>query len=86
MKINRFSFEDGYKEVKDIKPTFKDIELVFYDPEKKSFLFGDSPDTMKFNKVLEQYGDKQVLGVVDYYDTHTTSITINIKKKKVMGL
>lgn len=83
MKIVRFIYGDGYKEVKDIKPTFKDIELVFYNSDQKNFLFGDSPDTIKFDKVLEQYGNKQVLGIVDYYDTYTTSITINTGTKKV---
>lgn len=86
MKIVRFTYEDGYKKVKDIKPTFKNIELVFYNSDQKNFLFDDSPDTIKFDKVLEQYGDKQVLGIVDYYDTYTTSITINTGTKKVMRL
>lgn len=83
MKRVRFTYEDGYKKVKDIKPTFEDILLTYCYPEEKRFSLGDTPDSVKFDKVLEDYGDKQLLVLTDYYDARVSVITINMGNIKI---
>lgn len=76
---NSHELVDGVKGilVKDFNPKYKTIELL---ESKEMFPFGifvSKPiGLFKFKKVKKAYGDRKIISVMDFNDTHTTSIAI----------
>lgn len=65
--------------VKDFIPKYKTIELI---ESREVFPFGKPIGLFKFEKVKKDYGDRKILSVMDFNDTHTTSIAIEMRKDK----
>lgn len=63
--------------VEDFNPKYKTIELV---ESREVFPFGKPIGLFKFEKVKKYYGDRKILSVMDFNDTHTTSICIEQKR------
>ena len=63
--------------VKDFNPKYKTIELI---ESREIFPFGKPIGLFKFEKVKKDYGDRKIISVMDFNDTHTTSISIEQKK------
>lgn len=63
--------------VKDFNPKYKNIELI---ESRKIFPFGMPIGLFKFEKVKKDYGDRKIVSVMDFNDTHTTSIAIEVLK------
>lgn len=59
--------------VKDINPKYSTIELVEI---KEAYPFAHAVGLLPFKKVKKDYGNRKVLSVMDFNDTHTTSIII----------
>lgn len=59
--------------VKDFNPKYKTIELI---ESREIFPFGKPIGLFKFEKVKKDYGDRKIVSVMDFNDTHTTSIAI----------
>ncbi len=64
--------------VKDFNPKYKTIELI---ESREIFPFGMPIGLFKFEKVKKYYGDRKITSVMDFNDTHTTSISIEQKNK-----
>ncbi len=64
--------------VEDFNPKYQTIELI---ESRKIFPFGMPIGLFKFEKVKKYYGDRKIFSVMDFNDTHTTSICIEQKKK-----
>lgn len=63
--------------VKDFIPKYKTIELI---ESREIFPFGKPIGLFKFEKVKKDYGDRKIISVMDFNDTHTTSIAIEVLK------
>lgn len=63
--------------VKDFNPKYKTIELI---ESREIFPFGKPIGLFKFEKVKKNYGDRKIVSVMDFNDTHTTSIAIEVLK------
>lgn len=63
--------------VKDFNPKYKTIELI---ESIEIFPFGKPIGLFKFEKVKKDYGDRKIVSVMDFNDTHTTSIAIEVLK------
>lgn len=63
--------------VKDFNPKYKTIELI---ESRKIFPFGMPIGLFKFEKVKKYYVDRKICSVMDFNDTHTTSIAIEVLK------
>lgn len=63
--------------VEDFNPKYKTIELI---ESREIFPFGVPIGLFKFEKVKKDYGDRKIVSVMDFNDTHTTSISIEQKK------
>lgn len=63
--------------VKDFNPKYKTIELI---ESREIFPFGMPIGLFKFEKVKKDYGDRKIVSVMDFNDTHTTSIAIEVLK------
>jgi hypothetical protein len=63
--------------VKDFNPKYKTIELI---ESREIFPFGMPIGLFKFEKVKKYYGDRKIVSVMDFNDTHTTSIVIEVLK------
>ena len=63
--------------VKDFNPKYKTIELI---ESREIFPFGKPIGLFKFEKVKKDYGDRKIISVMDFNDTHTTSIIIEQKR------
>lgn len=63
--------------VKDFNPKYKTIELI---ESREIFPFGKPIGLFKFEKVKKDYGDRKIVSVMDFNDTHTTSIVIEVLK------
>jgi hypothetical protein len=63
--------------VKDFNPKYKTIELI---ESREIFPFGKPIGLFKFEKVKKDYGDRKIVSVMDFNDTHTTSIAIEVLK------
>lgn len=63
--------------VKDFNPKYKTIELIEI---REIFPFGKPIGLLKFEKVKKDYGDRKIVSVRDFNDTHTTSIAIEVLK------
>ena len=63
--------------VKDFIPKYSTIELI---ESREIFPFGKPIGLFKFKKVKKDYGDRKIVSVMDFNDTHTTSIAIEQKK------
>lgn len=63
--------------VKDFNPKYKTIELI---ESREIFPFGKPIGLFKFKKVKKDYGDRKIVSVMDFNDTHTTSIAIEVLK------
>jgi hypothetical protein len=63
--------------VKDFNPKYKTIELI---ESKETFPFGNPIGLFPFKKVKKYYGDRKIASVMDFNDTHTTSIAIEVLK------
>lgn len=63
--------------VKDFNPKCKTIELI---ESREIFPFGKPIGLFKFEKVKKDYGDRKIVSVMDFNDTHTTSIVIEVLK------
>lgn len=63
--------------VKDFNPKYKTIELI---ESREIFPFGMPIGLFKFEKVKKYYGDRKIVSVMDFNDTHTTSIAIEALK------
>ena len=63
--------------VKNFKPKYKTIELI---ESREIFPFGKPIGLFKFEKVKKDYGDRKIVSVMDFNDTHTTSIAIEALK------
>ena len=63
--------------VKDFNPKYKTIELI---ESREIFPFGEPIGLFKFEKVKKDYGDRKIVSVMDFNDTHTTSIAIEVLK------
>lgn len=67
--------------VKDFKPKYKTIELLECKEMCPFGFFSLKPiGLFKFKKVKKNYGDRKILSVMDFNDTHTTSIAIEVLK------
>lgn len=63
--------------VKDFNPKYSTIELI---ESKETYPFANPVGLFKFEKVKKDYGDRKILSVMDFNDTHTTSIAIEVLK------
>lgn len=63
--------------VKNFNPKYKTIELI---ESREIFPFGMPIGLFKFEKVKKDYGDRKIFSVMDFNDTHTTSIVIEVLK------
>lgn len=63
--------------VKDFNPKYKTIELI---ESREIFPFGKPIGLFPFKKVKKDYGDRKIVSVMDFNDTHTTSIAIEVLK------
>lgn len=63
--------------VKDFNPKYKTIELI---ESREVFPFGMPIGLFKFEKAKKYYGDRKIVSVMDFNDTHTTSIAIEALK------
>lgn len=63
--------------VKDFNPKYKTIELI---ESREIFPFGKPIGLFKFEKVKKDYGDRKIVSVMDFNDTHTTSIAMEALK------
>lgn len=63
--------------VKDFIPKYQTIELI---ESREIFPFGMPIGLFKFEKVKKYYGDRKIVSVMDFNDTHTTSIAIEVLK------
>lgn len=63
--------------VKDFNPKYKTIGLI---ESREIFPFGKPIGLFKFEKVKKDYGDRKIVSVMDFNDTHTTSIAIEVLK------
>lgn len=63
--------------VEDFNPKYKTIELI---ESREIFPFGKPIGLFKFEKVKKYYGDRKIFSVMDFNDTHTTSICIEQKR------
>ena len=59
--------------VKDFTPKYSMIELI---ESKETYPFAKPVGLLPFKKVKKDYGDRKILSVMDFNDTHTTSIAI----------
>lgn len=69
---------DGVKGilVKDFNPKYNTIELL---ESEETLSFAKPIGLFKFKKVKKDYGDRKICSVMDFNDTHTTSIAIEVK-------
>lgn len=63
--------------VKDFNPKYKTIELI---ESREIFPFGMPIGLFPLKKVKKDYGDRKIFSVMDFNDTHTTSICIEQKR------
>ena len=75
---NLHELVDGVKGtlVKDFNPKYKTVELL---EGKDIFSFAKPVGLLPFKKVKKDYGERKILSVMDFNDTHTTSIAIEVK-------
>lgn len=67
--------------VKDFNPKYKTIELLECKEMVPFGIFSSKPiGLFKFKKVKKDYGNRKILSVMDFNDTHTTSIAIEVLK------
>lgn len=59
--------------VKDFIPKYSTIELL---ESKETFPFAKPIGLLPFKKVKKDYGDRKIVSVMDFNDTHTTSIAM----------
>lgn len=65
--------------VKDFTPKYSTIELI---ESKDTYPFAKPVGLLPFKKVKKDYGNRKILSVMDFNDTHTTSIAIEMRKDK----
>ena len=65
--------------VKDFTPKYSTIELI---ESKDTYPFAKPIGLLPFKKVKKDYGNRKILSVMDFNDTHTTSIAIEMRKDK----
>ena len=65
--------------VKDFTPKYSTIELI---ESKETYPFAKPVGLLPFEKVKKDYGNRKILSVMDFNDTHTTSIAIEMRKDK----
>ena len=63
--------------VKDFIPKYSTIELL---ESKETFPFAKPIGLLPFKKVKKDYGDRKIVSVMDFNDTHTTSIAMEALK------
>lgn len=63
--------------VKDFIPKYSTIELL---ESKETFPFAKPIGLLPFKKVKKYYGDRKIVSVMDFNDTHTTSIAMEALK------
>ncbi len=68
--------------VKDFIPKYSTIELL---ESKETFPFAKPVGLLPFKKVKKDYGDRKILSVFDFNDTHSTSIIIEQKDNAKEG-
>lgn len=67
--------------VKDFKPKYKTVELLECKEMFPFGIFASKPvGLFPFKKVRKDYGNRKILSVMDFNDTHTTSIAIEVLK------
>lgn len=64
--------------VKDFTPKYSTIELI---ESKDTYPFAKPVGLLPFKKVKKDYGNRKILSVMDFNDTHTTSIAIEMRKE-----
>lgn len=65
--------------VKDFIPKYSTIELI---ESNEKYQFLGLVCLLPFEKVKKDYGDRKIISVMDFNDTHTTSIAIEVLKSK----
>ena len=65
--------------VKDFIPKYSTIELI---ESKYTYPFAKPVGLLPFKKVKKYYGNRNIISVMDFNDTHTTSIAIEMRKDK----
>ena len=65
--------------VKDFTPKYSTIELI---ESKDTYPFAKPVGLLPFKKVKKEYGNRKIISVMDFNDTHTTSIAIEMRKDK----
>lgn len=63
--------------VKDFTPKYSTIELI---ESKETYPFAKPVGLLTFKKVKKDYGKRKIISVMDFNDTHTTSIAIEMRK------
>ena len=63
--------------VKDFTPKYSTIELI---ESKETYPYAKPVGLLPFKKVKKDYGNRKILSVMDFNDTHTTSIAIEMRK------
>ena len=64
--------------VKDFTPKYSMIELI---ESKDTYPFAKPVGLLPFKKVKKDYGNRKIISVMDFNDTHTTSIAIEVSKE-----
>ena len=64
--------------VKDLTPKYSTIELI---ESKETYPFAKPVGLLPFKNVKKDYGNRKILSVMDFNDTHTTSIAIEELKE-----
>ena len=64
--------------VTDFTPKYSTIELI---ESKETYPFAKPVGLLPFKNVKKDYGNRKILSVMDFNDTHTTSIAIEELKE-----
>ena len=64
--------------VKDFTPKYSTIELI---ESKDTYPFANPVGLLPFKKVKKDYGNRKIISVMDFNDTLTTSIAIEVSKE-----
>ena len=63
--------------VKDFTPKYSTIELI---EGKETYPYAKPVGLFPFKKVKKDYGNRKILSVMEFNDTRTTSIAIEVLK------
>lgn len=67
----------GYKKLKDFKPKYQQIEVLFDNNSNSMYDWQFMKGIVRYHDLIKKYGDRTVMSVHNYEDTHTTSVILS---------